>query len=186
MNSQKDFIESVKATAATSGSLGDLPDTRDLYTSKPVASWFNGTSREICDIDILLHQARRDDAAAQRAVCVVENIDWSWISAIGTAWDVEPFFFAEHGVSPKGDDSWLTLFPKHRNLAIKKGPSKHKYIDGVFEHHYLANDSTAHDQLIRGSMGSTFRRGHWIPKSPYAPSFSTRMSYCRVNANLCE
>lgn len=149
-------------------------------------SWFNGASQEIHDLDNVLAQAQNDEATSRRAVCVIENINWHWIGVIGSAWKLEPLFFVEHGVNPNGDDAWTTLFPTNREVDIKKGPSKHKYVDGVFEHHYLASDDVALDKLKRGLTIATYGRRCWIPGSSYPPSSCTRMSYCRVNANLCK
>jgi hypothetical protein len=185
MASINEFVERVKAAAQECGCVDNLPASRAANTGRPVVSWFNGISQEIHDLDKVLAQAQKDEASSRRAVCVLENINWEWIGVVGSAWKLEPSFFVEHGANPTGDDAWTTLFPQNREIDIKKGPSKHKYVDGVFEHHYLAGEDAALDKMNRGLANSAYRRRSWIPVSSYPPSSCTRMSYCRVNANLC-
>ena len=184
MASINEFVERVKAAAQECGCVDNLPASRAANTGRPVVSWFNGISQEIHDLDKVLAQAQKDEASSRRAVCVLENINWEWIGVVGSAWKLEPSFFVEHGANPTGDDAWTTLFPQNREIDIKKGPSKHKYVDGVFEHHYLAGEDAALDKMNRGLANSAYRRRSWIPVSSYPPSSCTRMSYCRVNANL--
>jgi hypothetical protein len=182
-----EYIERVKAARAAATEHDhqeDVLEARTQYAAKPVASWVNGTPFETGDIKRVLDQGQRDSAVSQQAVCIVEDINWDWIGAMGVAWGVEPQFFAEHGVNPQGDNDWEALFPKSHRLGAEQHPSKCFHVDGAFEHHHLTRDSI--EALKDGLRRSTHRRRCWISLDPsYSPSSSTRFSYCRVNANLC-
>ena len=189
MSQIPDYIKSVKAAraAATENHLqDDIAEAQTQHAAMPFASWVNGTPIETGDIKTVLDQAQRDSAVSQQAVCIVEDISWDWIGAMGVAWGVEPQFFAKHGVNPQGYNVWETLFPKSHELGAIQYPSQCFHVDGVFEHHHVTPDRKAFKALEDALRHSTHRRRCWISPDPsYSPSSSTRFSYCRVNANLC-
>ena len=177
----------MRAAATILGCQENVPEARTSHAAKPFVLWLNGTPRETNDLDEVFALAQNGDAISRKAVCIVEDISWEWIGAMGITWGIEPQFFAEHGVNPQGDDPWRVLFPEDRRLGAPQVSSKYKYMDGVFEHHYLANRQTALDILNNSFCRSAYRRQCWNSKdSSYPPSSNTRISYCRVNANLCK
>lgn len=48
----------------------------------------------------LLSLVERDRTSSRKAVCVIENISPACIETIGTAWAIEPDFFAMHASNP--------------------------------------------------------------------------------------
>jgi hypothetical protein len=181
-----EYIERVRAAATILGCQENVPEARTSHAAKPFVLWLNGTPRETNDLDEVFALAQNGDAISRKAVCIVEDISWEWIGAMGITWGIEPQFFAEHGVNPQGDNPWRAFFPEDRRLGAPQGSSKYKYMDGVFEHHYLANHQTALDILNNSFCRSAYRRRCWNSNdSSYPPSSNTRVSYCRVNANLC-
>lgn len=182
-----EYIERVKAAATARGCLKNVLEARPPHASKPIASWLNGIPQETDDIDEVFALARSDDASSRHAVCIVEDISWDWIGAMGVTWKIEPHFFAQYGVNPQGDNPWAALFPKDSRRGATQDPSKYYHVDGVFEHQHLAGHPKALAMLKNGLQRSLYRRRCWVPTdSSYSPSSSTRFSYCRVNANLCK
>jgi hypothetical protein len=180
-------VKETRATAVTHDHLEGTSEAQTHHAAKPIASWLNGTPLETNDINEVFTLARDDGAVSQQAVCIVEDISWDWIGRMGVAWGIEPEFFAEYGVSPKGKNPWETLFPKNHRMGATQGPSKYYHVDGVFEHHHLAGDPEAFDMLENDLQRSVHRRRCWVSdSSSYPPSSSTRFSYCRVNASLCK
>ena len=178
------YIDRVKKVSIARGCLENISEALVPHTPNPIATWLNGTTQETNDVLKILALAKGDGTEPGKAVCIVEDISWEWINAMGTAWGIEPHFFAEYGINPKDDNAWKHLFPDDRRLGAAQGPSKCYHVDGVFEHHHLAGDPTALDRLRKGLRRSLYRRRCWADPS-YSPSSNTRFSYCRVNANLC-
>jgi len=176
----KVYIDHVKLAANWDNTL----EARTPHTASPIASWLNGTTQETKDIAKVFDLARNDGADSRQAICIVEDVSWEWIGRMGATWGIESHFFAGYCVNPKDDNPWRTLFPDDRRLGATQGPSKYYHVDGVFEHHHLAGDSTGLLRLKQGLRRSLYPRRCWADPS-YPPSSNTRFSYCRVNANLC-
>jgi hypothetical protein len=187
MSQIPDYIERVKtarAAAVARGSWDGALEARTPHGAKPVASfsWPSGDHLETNDIDEVCALYRQD---SRQTVCVVEDISWDWIGAMGITWEIGPSFFADYGVNPSGDNPWNTLF-----LSVPEPTAKayrYHHLDGVFEHQYLTGHPTAFDMLNNGLQRSAYHRRCWIPAGfSHPPSSSTRISYCRVNANFCK
>jgi hypothetical protein len=182
MSGFQDYVELVRAVEQR----GVARHENTLEAAKPVASWLNGTAQETNELAKVLALAHRDLLASRQAVCVVEDISWEWIRAMGDAWNIEPHFFAHYGVNPQGDNPRETLLPGNHGLGTMKDESKYSHFDGIFEHQDLVGDPEAFASLEYGLRRSVYRRKCWASdESSYPPSSSTRISYCRVHANLC-
>jgi hypothetical protein len=182
MSGFPDYVELVRAVEER----GVAKHENTLAAAKPIASWLNGTLQETNDLAKVLALADIDQSSSRQAVCIVEDISWEWIRAMGDAWDIEPHFFAHYGVNPRGDNPYKTLFPEHHGLGATKDASKYYHVDGVFAHQHLAGDPKAFASLEDGLQRSVYRRRCWVSDKPSNGPFSnTRISYCRVHDNLC-
>jgi hypothetical protein len=147
---------------------------------------------EIC------HWARSD--VPEAAVLIVENINLQWITSLATTLRIDPSFFAEHAVNPRGATPWHAIFghwsrdhskPVQRKLtryelSDHSRPSdqllRSWHIDGVIEY----------DQCLRKpSKSSTLSDCNNMPRTlsydeNYGWSCSTRISYLRARPNLCK
>jgi hypothetical protein len=179
----REYIERVRAVAIERGCQGNHPDVHTLRTTKPSVSWLNGlVPLETDDIEKVFEEAQR----ARNAVCIVEDISWDWIGAMGVTWGIEPHFFADYGVSPGGDKPWESLLPNSRRSRVMRCASRYHHVDGVFDHQHLAGHPEAFTMLKNVLQRSEHRRQCWISTgSSPLPLSSTRISYCRVNAKLC-
>ena len=181
-----DYIELVRTTALACGSSENMLEARTPHETKPVALWLNGTSQETHDLDEVLALASRDAATSRKAVCIVGNISWDWIGSIGVKWKIEPQFFSQYGANPQGEDPWSTLFSQSLERGATQSASKHHHMDGVFEHQHLKRQQTTMDLLNTDPGRSPCRRRYWVPTDPlHSLSSSTRISYCRIDVNLC-
>jgi hypothetical protein len=182
MSEFPDYVELVRAVEER----GVTKHENTLEAAKPIASWLNDTPWETNDLAEVLALYDCDRSSERPAVCVVEDISWEWIRAMGDAWDIEPHFFAHYGVNPRGDNPHKTLFPESHGLGTMKEASKYYHVDGIFEHQHLAGDPKALASLEDGLRRSVYRRKCWVSdESSYPPSSNTRISYCRVHAYLC-
>lgn len=132
-------------------------------------------------------------------VAVVEDVDLSWIQALGTAWDIDPFFFVEHTWRKrKSSHIWKEVFgtsPANQkrpwshvsqylasggNLnAVTTTRDTHWHVDGLALHgHGIALEGNVSTQDALGMRTSateeTLRRG------------KTRVSCYRKDKCGCE
>jgi len=142
-------------------------------------------------LDRLLHQPR-----IAKGVCVIENISPAYIEALGSAWDLDPNFFAGHAWNPAQKDLWTQVpFEQHRE------PSRpYEHLDGIFEYHnlqLLPNENEKHDSSPNYFYRHCFSEPEFrFTPIPYGvsrikvrrqiPQSNTRISYYRVDRGLCE
>lgn len=130
---------------------------------------------------MLEHVAKNVDAQ-KCGICVVQNITPSSIAFFGTAWDVDPAFFAEHARCRSIDsvESEFFEWSERNGRARDKGfGAQCMHVDGVFWLPPLAPGSKETPWLNYFE-----REGHTTARG--CPNYVTRISYCRVNEYLCS
>ena len=136
------------------------------------------------------------------AVLVVENIDLDWITTLGVTLSIDSYFFAEHILSPlgqQGQTPWNTIFgkwsatwrkPIHNGLGFSSmQPSdaagttrKVWHVDGVYQ--YEGQHGVPVKQLALIDPNYISRQiGYDVG---YGWQATTRISYCLVHPTLCK
>ena len=136
------------------------------------------------------------------AVLVVENIELNWIATLGVALNIDPYFFAEHILSPQGQSGqtpWFTIFgkssaswrrpiqnglrPAHplQPLDAAVDTRKSWHVDGVFQYEGLRTTSQGQIALIDPNHMSR----QVACDEDYGWQATTRISYCLVRPDLC-
>jgi hypothetical protein len=75
----------------------DAKTTKVFYTNLHSKPHINTTSD-------LIACARADRESGTRAICVIENISPEFIEALGSAWNLDPDFFAGHAPNPRQEE----------------------------------------------------------------------------------
>ena len=118
-----------------------------------------------------------------QAVCVIENINPDYIDVLGSAWDIDPEFFARHAFNPELDNFWISQMLDA--LYLTDDWPRWGHLDGIFEYHGLKlNDQKAHstfpNTLHRTCVSTTQDR------ADVGVSSNTRISSYRVGEGLCK
>ena len=124
----------------------------------------------------LLSLVERDRTSSRKAVCVIENISPACIETTGTAWAIEPDFFAMHASNPLQLDLWQPC-----DWKPNPAPASKQHLDGVCEYKYQDIDlGWVHSTTVNCCNRHIFKDGAW------QVNVSTRMSYCQPLANVCK
>lgn len=128
----------------------------------------------------LIACALADFESDTEAVCVIENISPEFIEALGSAWNLDPIFFAGHATNPRQEDLW-TRWTSFRDQAAENNTRLYEHLDGVFEYPNIG--ITPHESL---DYSPNYFYRHCFRKLPSGFQSNTRISYYRVSRILCK
>jgi hypothetical protein len=80
----------------------------------------------------LIACALADCESGTRAICVSENISPEYIEALGSAWNLDPEFFAGNATNPRQEDLWTRWQPP-LNQAAAENSKRYEHLNGVFQ-----------------------------------------------------
>lgn len=130
-----------------------------------------------------------------REVLLVENIDLDWIGLLGSAYEIDPTFFAAHAFMVRGTDPWQAVFGEegqfHRkptfNVMNEQWPNESRnerpygswHVDGVmsFVEDHTESYSSTFGLSDPNCIKRMWRRGQ----------AATRISFCILRrCNTCK
>jgi hypothetical protein len=103
-------------------SKADAKTTKVFYTNFQSKPHINTPSD-------LIACALADCESGTRAICVIENISPEYIEALGSAWNLDPEFFAGHATNPRQEDLWTRWQPP-RNQAAAEKSKRYEHLNG--------------------------------------------------------
>lgn len=131
-------------------------------------------------LEELISQVRDDRRLRNSAICIIENISPSYIGRLGPAWDIDPFFFADHARHMDKDQFWSEYRPWNWPER-DQDTGKYTHLDGMFQYEGLEKNP---ETVALNSMPNVFPRD-CFQEDPYDIQCNTRISYCRAQSNLC-
>ena len=153
---------------------------QDLDTKDPLYT----RCREYSSPGELIDRAARLTAREpnHKAVCIVENISAPWMSALGTAWNIDPAFFVCHAINPPKSKLWLDRKKWDWDPADStEAQPAYSHVDGNLEY----SGWQKQENLDLYSEPNFFNR-HCFESRYHEVMSNTRISYCRVHNGLCE
>lgn len=156
---------------ALSGS--DAKTTKVFYTNLRSEPHINTPSN-------LIACALADYESDTSSVCMIENISPEYVKALGSAWNLDPEFFAGHATNPRQEDLW-TRWKAPSNPDAVYSSRQYEHLDGVFEYPDIGLPP---DESLN-SLPNHFHR-HCFRKPPYGVQSNTRISYYRIHRLFCK
>ena len=131
-------------------------------------------------LEQLLKMAEQDMEAEIPSVCLIENILPACIAILGSSWNTNPTFFADHGKLEHNNLPWIRPGSVERRERTERS---HVHLDGLWTHcEYEGGGQPG--RFITTSATSVFPR-YCYQVDFRVPRTCTRVSYCRVRENLC-
>jgi len=130
------------------------------------------------DITALLSQVSQDTKSVKnkKAVCVIENISPMCMERLGSAWGIDPVFFANYASNPPQSELWGWC-----DWKLSSTPPTQEHLDGVYEYHDVKLDM---DKLQRDNLN--YCKRHIFQEMKWPVNISTRISYCKPLPDICE
>ena len=151
-------------------------ETRVFYTNSNTAG--RGSINRLPATE-LINRVRNDEKQGLRAVCVIENISPAFIEELGTTWQIDPLFFANHATNPAKDRLWDRVEWKHGD-KIEHSLDPYQHLNGIFEYHDTEISVTHMTNLSKNyCCRHVFKDYHWPVNS------NIMISYCRPLPGLC-
>jgi CorA-like Mg2+ transporter protein len=181
-NSNKTYVSKIHDLAPSTNDLQALVNVLSKPDAKTTKVFYSNLDSQphINTPSDLIASARADWESGTRAVCVIENISPEYIEALGSAWNLDPEFFAGHATNPRREDLWKRWQPPPGDPAAENS-RRYEHLDGVFE--YPDIRVTPHESL--DSSPNYFHR-HCFREPTYGVQSNTRISYYHVNRVLCK